>query len=295
MQKALSVLLTLILLFTTNTAIYAQSIDTSQTGSLTLLFKEPVDAEISISQVATYDAFGDYTYTGHYKNNKVKLDNLHNEKTLNFLVALNKNAPNKVKKTVANNKIVFDNLSPGIYLIVQENKDTAKKEILPFLAPIPESLNGDYDVLAKPKIDTPTTPPITDPDVNDPTDPDSDSDKPGTNPSDPSKPGVGGDTNKPGGQGGNSGTTGGQGTTGGNGTTGEGQGTTTGGSTGSQNNPLANTPLENTPLANSPVAEQIAPLIQTGMYKLVIVALVAGGAALIGLGKHLKKNNKKRR
>ena len=282
MRKVLSMLLTLILLFTTNTAIYAQNIDTSQTGSLTLLFKEPVDAEISISQVATYDAFGDYTYTGHYNNNKVTLNNLHNEKTLNFLVALNKNAPNKVKKTVANNKIVFDNLSPGIYLIVQENKITAKKEMLPFLAPIPESLNGDYDVLAKPKIDTPTTPPITDPDIDDPTKPDPD--KPDTNPNDPSKPGAGGDTNKPNG---NGGTTGGQGTTGG------GQSATTGGSIGSQNNPLANTPLENTPLADSPVAEQIAPLIQTGMYKLVIVALVAGGAALIGLGKHLKKKNKK--
>lgn len=135
-------------------------------GSLTLYHV----ADAYVERGATYG----YRYTENYAGCTVSLEKLDSSDTARALAEYTLEEEIAGTKLVINNKgyVDFPNLTPGLYLLIQEDAAEGFESVVPFLVSVPGQENGSYvyDVDASPKLalePAPTEPP-TEPEPTEP-------------------------------------------------------------------------------------------------------------------------------
>lgn len=167
-MKKLSKFLTYIfticmLLLSMNTVCFAdESIDLNHSGSITVNLGIKDDLEVSLYHVADVSIDGGlhYVLTNSFRNSNADLTNLGSTDLVNQLSEyVSKNAVTGTKQKVSSSgSISFNNLKPGVYLLVQTDCDNCSYQMESFLVTIPNSVNNTwiYDVDASPKVELKT-------------------------------------------------------------------------------------------------------------------------------------------
>lgn len=141
---------------------FAQQIDTSKKGSLCVAYaidaKAVSGVEFSIFHVAELSSDMKITYTDDFKHYKVNVDEVFNSGALfEAYVQVDGIAPAAKAKTNASGMATFNNLQPGVYLILGEDieKDGYIYTATPTVVSVPGKVNADdewnYDVIVMPK------------------------------------------------------------------------------------------------------------------------------------------------
>lgn len=139
-----------------------------ETGSISLTITdsntgEPVEnVAFHLYHVATAHKHGAgirYNYKDPYAESKMHISNLHNEQLhIHLLIFAVERSLNYTRiASDANGNIVFDNLTPGAYLIVPDYDTTPYFTISPFIVSTPfyDEVSGEwiFDINATPKIE----------------------------------------------------------------------------------------------------------------------------------------------
>jgi|GEM_PF-656634 len=175
-RSLLAVLLcaTLAFLMQTGTASATSLIDTAQSSSLTLTYVKSDTAlksdSVRIYKVASVSEADEYTLTGAFASYAVKLDTAFSAdewssaaETLAGYVTADQIAATDATETNGSGVASFKPLTTGLYLVVTDKitQDGTTYVVSPFLIQVPNidaDGNWSYDVVAYPKISTPTTP-----------------------------------------------------------------------------------------------------------------------------------------
>ena len=160
-------------------ALAAGLIETDRPATLTVRFfhdKAPVSgAPFSLYRVADVSAYGEFTLTGDFKDNPVRLDNLSSDgwralaETLRAFVLRDGRKPLDTGVTGKNGLLTFPNqqksLRPGLYLLLGESFVSGgySYTVEPSLICLPcadeTSNTWDYDAILAPKHDREPLPP----------------------------------------------------------------------------------------------------------------------------------------
>ena len=158
-------------------------VDTEKTDCsivLTLTYKEAdvekkmTDGSISIYTVATVKVENGYVFdtsAGKFPGSSAVegIESLNSadleEQNAAIATALEKEAESAeadVTAMISDGSVSFTDLTPGLYLVIQETLSEGNRKINPFLISIPDA-NGSYEIKAAPKNDIkiPPTPPLT--------------------------------------------------------------------------------------------------------------------------------------
>lgn len=148
-----------------NTSVYA--IDLSRTGSITVTIRSSegnhdLAGNVTLKIYKVADVYEneyniDYVYTPDFADCGINLDDLSSEGLASHFAAYAAQY-NIAGRTESGNPVIFDNLTLGLYLIVQVGMVEGYYPIAPFIVSIPmvnaEGTDLDYDVSADPKVKT---------------------------------------------------------------------------------------------------------------------------------------------
>ena len=108
---------------------------------------------------------GNYSFvlTDRFSSSGITLENLQQPETAKKFsaYAAQQGITGKTKKIDTNGKLIFDELNPGLYLLVQNKAATGYQKLNPFLVSLPmrEADGYSYHVDAGPKVSPVPTPP----------------------------------------------------------------------------------------------------------------------------------------
>ncbi len=179
MRNALSALVLAVLVLCLSICAAAQAVpDLSRRGSITITTRMG-DTLITGGSLTLYHAGeaveedGNFLFrpTEAFASCKERLDDLENNAALAARLRdyVKKEKLTGQKETInSKGKAVFEDLAPGVYLIVQEEPSPGYAKLDPFLISLPYLEDGEYvyDISANPKTDfeeEPTEPPTTEP------------------------------------------------------------------------------------------------------------------------------------
>ncbi len=141
------------------------SLDFGQLGSITLtLYSDEnktalKDGELTLYKVAdlNYDDDGNmvYTYTSDFSSSTVSLDDIEDSSLPVYLETIAENLDGSAETVSSYGRVKFEDLSLGLYLIVQTENSTGYYPVDPFMVTIPIEQDGEwvYDVDASPKVE----------------------------------------------------------------------------------------------------------------------------------------------
>jgi len=181
-KRIFALLLTLLLIgCMTITAFASHPVpDLTQNGSITFVMDwegELLDGGnlnlYKVGEIAEDDGNYSFALIEQMQGSELTLDNVADPILAQELLTLAKALRlTKLSAPIREGTAVFTDLTPGLYLVFQNEKDITKgfAAISPFLISIPKFQNNEYvlDVLANPKIPLETVPPTTKP-PHDPT------------------------------------------------------------------------------------------------------------------------------
>jgi LPXTG-motif cell wall-anchored protein len=162
LKHTLALFLILILTFSGSASAYSVP-DLSKNGSITVVMaygEETVvpGGTMSIYQVGSLqEEDQEYSLTPNqeFAGSELELDDLESAELAKALddYADQNNIPCETKDIDENGRVVFSDLTPGLYLLVQEESNAEYECVAPFLALIPTKDDGEYlyDITAKPK------------------------------------------------------------------------------------------------------------------------------------------------
>ena len=150
-----SFFLGILLLFVSTCNVFA-AIDLTHASSMSLNYqydeKLIENAVVSIYKIADIDTIGNYSYIGPFTSRTENLNDLSASATgalareLSDTVTKDQIAYDYQKNTSETGHVRFDNLTPGIYLVLTEDviEDGEKYQAIPFLVSIPQIEDGNY-------------------------------------------------------------------------------------------------------------------------------------------------------
>lgn len=163
--KKLLAVLSVILIGTIKIGVYAEDmIDRMKTGSIHITMHQGDTAvgngRLALFQVGEIDGNeGNYRFvlTDEFSESNVSLDDVYSPDTAwsLFEYAEGHDVEKTVKEIDENGNIAFEQLMPGLYLLIQEESAIGYKKIDPFLVSVPMIENGKivYDIDASPKVE----------------------------------------------------------------------------------------------------------------------------------------------
>lgn len=168
LKKIIFLVLVMVFLSSVNVSSFAADVpNTERKGSITVTLKNGnkvvSGGSLTMYKVAdVYESDGNYGFKWmeDFVNCSLHLDNIQSEKLAKDLADYAKdNCEGVTQKISANGTVEFNNLSVGLYLMVQTENSKNYNSVNPFLVTIPLKEDGEYvyDVNASPKVEVETT------------------------------------------------------------------------------------------------------------------------------------------
>jgi LPXTG-motif cell wall-anchored protein len=197
LKHTLALFLILILTFSGSASAYSVP-DLSKNGSITVVMTYGEETVVPGGTMSIYQV-GDIqeenqeyslTLNQEFAGSELELDDLESAELAKALddYADQNSIPCETKDIDENGYVTFSDLTPGLYLLVQEESNAEYQCVAPFLTLVPTRDDGEYlyDIVAKPK-EEPV--PVVDPWYEDEPEPEPDEPGDSSEPSDSSEPG----------------------------------------------------------------------------------------------------------